>query len=244
MEIDIVEQQKTKLIAFDLGYTLVYNSRETYYIKYLEKQNIKIDKEKVEHAFHQSDKIFMRYYIGALGQSPESFLPWYLGLINYTLGLELNLNEQSNYFMEQTSTITFWQLYPWTIEVLEKLKEAGYEIALLSNWDEGCRELLQDLSIKDLFSFLLISAEVQVEKPDKQIFEILMETSGYNAEEIIYVGDNYYDDVNGSRKVGIETILINRFGKFGIEEINDCKVISSTKDLLPLFIKQKNILKT
>lgn len=223
-----------KLIAFDLGLTLVYNAREEYYIKYLKKHNIEISRQEIDLAFHYADKTFMRHYIGVLGRPPQYFLPWYLGIVNYRLGQLFDLNEQSKFIMDHTDMTTYWKLFDWSKDVLKSLIEKGYEVALLSNWDLSCRELIKNLGIFDLFDYVIISSEIGIEKPDERIFKRLMEKSGYKANEILYVGDNYYDDVEGSRKVGIETVLINRFGNAGIEEINDCQVIQSTKDLLPL----------
>lgn len=52
----------------------------------------------------------------------------------------------------------------------------------------------------------------------------------------MYVGDNYYDDVIGSSKVGMESCLINRFGNVGIEEIDSVRTISSVADLPRLLV--------
>lgn len=228
----LTKNNNIKLIAFDLGYTLVFNAREEYYLRYLEKHQIDIPRDKINLAFHHTDKLFMRYYIGALGKAPEHFLPWYLGIVNYKLDISFDLNDQSRFFLDQTDMRSYWQLFSWSKKVLKTLLERGYELALLSNWDESCRELIKDLEIYDYFNYVIISSEVGIEKPDKRIFEWLLSQTGYHPEEILYVGDNYYDDVVGSRKVGIETILINRFGQIGIEEIDDCEVIASTEELL------------
>ena len=47
----------------------------------------------------------------------------------------------------------------------------------------------------------------------------------------MYVGDNYYDDCLGSRKVGMNALIINRFGSLGVEEIEDCPVIHRLSDI-------------
>lgn len=234
MRNDNMSKKKIKLVAFDLGYTLVYNAREENYANYLAEKNIDISAKEIEQAFHYADKTFMRHYIGALGRPPQIVLPWYLGVINYRLKQQFDLIEQTQFFIDQTDMSSYWKCFPWTKDVLQGLKEKGYKLALLSNWDLSCRSLLKRLAIFDEFDYVLVSSEVDIEKPDQRIFEMLLEETGYEPDEILYVGDNYYDDVVGSRKVGIETILINRFGKIGIEEINDCQVVESTKELLTL----------
>jgi putative hydrolase of the HAD superfamily len=62
------------------------------------------------------------------------------------------------------------------------------------------------------------------------------------ARDCIYIGDNYYDDALGSRKVGMPAIIINRFGRLGVEEIEDCPLIGHLSDLfnlIPEFKEQK-----
>jgi putative hydrolase of the HAD superfamily len=68
-------------------------------------------------------------------------------------------------------------------------------------------------------------------KPDPRIFDIALHKAAVTAQECIYIGDNYYDDALGSRKVGIPALIINRFGKLGVEEIEDCPVISRLSDI-------------
>ena len=83
----------------------------------------------------------------------------------------------------------------------------------------------------EFFDHLVISCEVDCTKPDKRIFEIALQQAGVSARDCIYIGDNYYDDVLGSRKVGMNALVINRFGRLGVEEITDCPVIHRLSDL-------------
>ena len=59
-----------------------------------------------------------------------------------------------------------------------------------------------------------------------------MQTAGVNARDCIYIGDNYYDDAVGSRKVGMPALIINRFGTLGVEEIKDCPIINDISEIL------------
>ncbi|HLQ95779.1 MAG TPA: HAD-IA family hydrolase [Pseudogracilibacillus sp.] len=232
--------QQVKMVAFDLGYTLAFNAREDYYIDFLKEHHIYLPLEEVELAFHYADEIFMREYSGMLGRHSKYHFPWYLGIVNYHLGQQFDLNKQSQFILAKMNMETYWRLFSWTKEVLTELKEEEYQVALLSNWDLSCRHLMNQFEIAHLFDHILVSSEVGIEKPDQRIFEMLMNQSGLYAEEIIYVGDNYYDDVQGSRKKGIDTILINRFGHEGVREIDDCHIVKSTKDVYPLLKNEEN----
>jgi putative hydrolase of the HAD superfamily len=82
------------------------------------------------------------------------------------------------------------------------------------------------------FDHLVISCEVGCKKPDARIFNLALAKAGVNGRECLYVGDNYYDDALGSRKVGMQSLIINRFGLLGVEEITDCPII---KDISEIF---------
>lgn len=87
---------------------------------------------------------------------------------------------------------------------------------------------------------IIVSSEVQVEKPDVRIFLKAAELAGVDPKQCLYVGDNYYDDVVGSAKAGMKPILINRFGTLGIEEITFERTLLSVEELPELLFRQDN----
>ncbi len=72
---------------------------------------------------------------------------------------------------------------------------------------------------------VVVSDEAGVEKPHAEIFHIALQALGVTADQAIYVGDNYYDDVVGAHGAGMETLLINPYGWLGIEEIDHPHII-------------------
>lgn len=227
--------EKVKLVAFDLGYTLLFNIREDSYMKFLEEQGLDISREKVEKAYHLADKDFMRNYPGVLGSHHKYHFPWYIGLVNYYAGESFDILEQTRFIKAFNEKQTdYWKPFPWTEKVLALLKENGYQVALLSNWDSNCRKLLKHLQLEHYFDYIFVSSEVNVSKPDPQIFDYLIEAAGAEPENILYVGDNYYDDFIGAEKAGIKAVIINRFGQLGIEELTDISPINNTEDVLDL----------
>ena len=48
---------------------------------------------------------------------------------------------------------------------------------------------------------------------DPGIFELAIEKAGVPANQILYVGDNVTDDIEGTKNMGIDAILINRPGR-------------------------------
>jgi FMN phosphatase YigB (HAD superfamily) len=108
--------------------------------------------------------------------------------------------------------------------LLGTLKEAGYVLGVVSNRDDPFDEEVRDLKLDSYFKFTLAGGEVKSFKPDTVIFERALEMAGTSASEAIYVGDNYYADVVGSRLAGLTPVLIDPSGLFPEA---DCAVIKS-----------------
>lgn len=111
---------------------------------------------------------------------------------------------------------------------LPQLKEAGYVLAVISNRDQPFQELLLEHGISEFFDFSLAAGEVSIWKPDPGLFEHALRRAELSAADVIYVGDNYYADVVGSRGAGLTPVLYNPLGVFPDP---DCVTIKSFDEL-------------
>ena len=53
----------------------------------------------------------------------------------------------------------------------------------------------------------------------------------YEAGQVLFVGDNYYDDVVGAQKVGIDCLLLAPYGTLGMEEIHHPYTVPQLADI-------------
>ena len=225
--------REKSFIWFDLGYTLIRLDRERTYSRLLSCLGAEADLRSLTSAFHYVDKYFMREYPGVLGRCPRTYMPWYLGLLNYRLGLSLDLHDVMDLWESpEYNPRGTWHCYPETHEVLGSLKSAGYRVGLISNWNESARGLLEDLEITGDLDCIVISSEAGFEKPDRRIFEKALGEARVSVDECLYIGDNYYDDVIGCRRIGMDILLMNRFGREGIEEVTGVRVIGDLKEII------------
>lgn len=105
-------------------------------------------------------------------------------------------------------------LYDDTVPTLEHLRDAGFKLAIVSNWDTPLDPLTERLGIADYFDTITSSHDERVRsaKPDPHIFEWTLKQVGVSAEEAVHVGDTYEADIIGAKNAGIRPILINRDG--------------------------------
>ena len=103
-----------------------------------------------------------------------------------------------------------WTLDPGIRPLLEKLRQQGLGLGILSNWDRRLRLTLEKLELLDLFDQLVISNEVGWEKPHPAIFEQAIEKSGSRAENILHVGDSLGSDILPAIEHGLEVLWVGR----------------------------------
>jgi len=96
---------------------------------------------------------------------------------------------------------------------------ATIQHAILSNYSDRLRYILEEyLHIADMFSDLIISSEVQMLKPDKEIYQTALARFHIAPSESIFVDDRI-ENVAGAQKVGMHGILFNDTEQV-IKEVN------------------------
>ena len=97
-------------------------------------------------------------------------------------------------------------------EIVTELKAKGYKLFLLSNiskqFVENYAKVESIVSLFELFDGLVFSGPIEMVKPNKDIFEYLLNKFSINAEESVFIDDNI-SNINGAKKVGINTYLFD-----------------------------------
>ena len=105
-----------------------------------------------------------------------------------------------------------YRLFPEVLEVLDELRERGVTVGVVSNWSERLPALLTALGVADRFQFVVTSAEMRAEKPERAIFERALFRAGVPPEEALHVGDHLDRDVRGALGAGLRAALVDRQG--------------------------------
>jgi putative hydrolase of the HAD superfamily len=72
------------------------------------------------------------------------------------------------------------------------------------------RAKIAALNLEAYFSAIIISGEVGFAKPSQEIFAIACEQLQVEPAGVIFIGDNFEKDIEGSAKAGLKPIWINR----------------------------------
>jgi 2-haloacid dehalogenase len=101
---------------------------------------------------------------------------------------------------------------PGTVAVLAELRAAGVPLYALSNWSAETFRLTRGrFPFLKWFDGLVVSGEEGVTKPDRRIFELLIERFGLDPAATVFVDDSAAN-VDAARDLGIDAIRFHDAG--------------------------------
>lgn len=101
-----------------------------------------------------------------------------------------------------------WRLRPSAREVLLRLRQEGYGLALASNFDHRLPEILEHLDLAPFFSFVTIPSRSGWSKPDPRIFAAVATALGCTPRELAYVGDDAPEVLDAIAAQGLRVIEV------------------------------------
>jgi len=132
------------------------------------------------------------------------------GLLGFEEGIEKAVkgNESFREDIEIFFRNAPYHFYPIqsTIDIARSLKQEGYKIYLLSNFHKyGFGILKERFPFFDTFDGGVISWKVKVNKPDKRIYEILMDEYNLDPAATVFIDDTE-ENITAAEKLGIRGI--------------------------------------
>ena len=116
---------------------------------------------------------------------------------------EAHLEEAFSQLWVRFSEADAWQLFADTVPTLQRLKAAGYKIALASNFDQRLVQILHQMQLMERFDRIVISADLGWSKPSKKFYEAAQQAvSAPDVSRLLMVGDTFQGDVETPRSVG------------------------------------------
>ena len=211
-----------KAIFFDAVGTLfdVQGSVGHVYVTYAKKYGIPDTVEMVESlnkAFKKTMKTMPAPIFSV--ERPEKLKQcerlWWFDVVHavfYRVGMFEGFDDFFDEVFEAFGQATHWELFPETREVLTKLKERGFELGIISNFDSRFFQLIRALDLNQFFDSVTISSLAGAAKPASKIFSYALEQHMLNPDEVLHVGDHRIEDFEGAQQAGLHTVLIDRTG--------------------------------
>ncbi len=199
-------------MTFDAAGTLLspYPSVGYIYAEVMHHYGLDLDEHTVETAFAATFKKLQTEPRQNLSEETEK--AWWRKILRQTLAGLGQPTDFNALFEDLWNTFTEarrWRLPADAVPSIRALKERGFRVAVLSNWDHRLRLILEETGISGLFQAIFISSEIGIEKPDPGIFKFAERQFGLAAENFLHVGDSRKHDLEGAQNVGWNALLIN-----------------------------------
>ncbi len=211
------------VVFFDAAGTLfnVKGSVGDIYLRYAKPYGVPTTPEKVQAVNQAFAEAFQKAPPPIFSvTSPEKLKQcerlWWFDLVHavfYRVGMFEGFDDFFEEVYQAFSQKESWVLYPDTIPALQQLKEAGYELGIISNFDTRLFSILRELGLQTLFDSITISSLAGVAKPGPGIFSYALAQHAVNPEEAIHVGDSVRDDVQGALNARLQGVLLDRQGE-------------------------------
>jgi len=202
-----------KVIFFDFGGTIATMKppKESILRNFLASKAIDVPIEQITQAYRIVDYCHKQSALELKNKNDKkSFLIKFNSEVLKVLGLAKKSALWGQELFDFFQTKKRWDLFPDVFEVLESLKEQGFSMTILANWDKSLKMIVRKLGIRQYFMEILSSEEIKMEKPDPEVFLYALRLISVSPEESIYVGNEYETDVIGSRSAGLVPVLIDR----------------------------------
>lgn len=109
-------------------------------------------------------------------------------------------------------TMKYITIDPEAVKVIAELKHRGYRLALVSNMmlpGKLLKAKLQEANVLSYFDNITISSDVGYIKPHPEIFIRTLKLLRLRVSDVVFIGDNYQQDIIGAKQVGLKTIWLN-----------------------------------
>ncbi len=207
-------------VFFDFAGTIadLKPSSEEMLCRYIEKNHgFKLDEKKAREAFACLDKHMFYSSVKVTDfESKSKFYQHYNDRVLQSLGLfdsvDNSENQLFNYF---ASCERHWVLKSDVKETFRKLKEEGYKVGIISNFDSKLLDIVKNLGISDWVDFLHISQDEGYEKPQLEFYQGFFEKYNIDVAETVYCGDSYILDFLPAKEIGIaRPLIIDPYGNY------------------------------
>lgn len=126
------------------------------------------------------------------------------------------------------------QLFPESLETLDLLRRRGIPLGLVTNGDASQqRDKIERFGLAPYFEVMVIEGEFGAGKPDEAVFRHALDHLGVPPRDTWMVGDHLEFDIDGSQRLGLRGVWIDRAGAgLAGSPIRPDRIIRSLRELM------------
>ncbi len=216
-DLNSLPDRAPKAVAFDCYRTLVSNDHDDWRVMFgqiIKEQNLPFDQNDLWDKWRVCELQFRanRTVLEDTAQSPpfKSYEQAWSECFAHVFDAERVKADAAAAGQRCVEHLARRPVFPDTIPALQALI-GKVKVGVFSNADDdSLRPLLKSTGIR--FDAIASSESTQVYKPAPEAFKAILNMLETEPENMWYVGDHLYDDVQGGNGMGLTTVWINRTG--------------------------------
>lgn len=190
---------KYKAVIFDLFETLITEWGHKKYTKNEMSHDLGLDSEKFDLYWDEKEE---DRYLGKINFA-DSIL-----YVMEKCGKHIESTTLSQMLGKRTETKSqcFEYVNPDIFRLLEELKTRGLRLAIISNCSSEEVKGIEQSKIYGYFDQIILSYEINMKKPDIDIYEKCCDLLGVGANESIFIGDGGSNELEGAKTAGMKAV--------------------------------------
>ena len=229
-----------RAVLFDVGETLITSMEmvDTFQVS-LKEKNINKSLEEIREAHKKASAIFLGKKRDMRPTSATDFNEIY-SLWNDEVMKELGLKTKGlgKYISQRWFDVVGLKAYDDAVIVLNRISAMGLRIGIVTNgYQEELETVLEKIGgpLKtSMFDVIVGRDTAGAAKPDPRPFLHAAGSLGLKPDEIIFVGDSFHNDYEGSQGAGMIPVLILRGRKIPAYAPEDITTIQTLDELINL----------
>lgn len=227
-------------IFFDLGGTLLKMRRSAVYKRILEQEGYYVEQSAIDRAYLKVEPRWIGKFCIKPMRLEEAQNA--IRILNLMVLRHLKIVKEDDERRIARIIEERWKsveseikpaLYPEVIPLLSKLY-TKFHLGIITNAPPEVHDTIHQLNLDRYMKSIVISGELGYSKPNPEIFRYALKLASAKSDEAIHIGDIYEADIIGARSVGMEAILIDRYGN---DRHNDCIKVSRLDEIEKLVQK-------
>ncbi len=229
-----------RAVFFDLGDTLITSmeTEDTFQI-ILQEKKIEKTLDEIKKAHRKASKKFIAKKLdrrpAGVGDFNDVYSKWNDEIIKE---LGIKDKELGKYISQRWFDVVGLRAYDDSVVVLNRLSAMGLRIGIVTNgYKEEAYTVFKmiDSPLKtSMFDIIVGRDTAGAAKPDPRPFLHASGSLGLKPDEVLFVGDSYHNDYEGSQGAGMKPVLILRGRQPPAEAPDDITTIQTLDELMIL----------
>lgn len=234
-----------KLVLFDLDDTLVHfddyweiSVKETFKKHFFTKE---LNTNDLFEVFHEVDRLLV-----------EKLDSQQITIDDYRINRFLYTMEQVGKMTDTEIAVDFERIFQSIgksnmkpdDEVNKLIVDLGsyYKLGIITNGSVDWQlDKLEAIGLSETFpkDYVFISSEIGYEKPNKEIYQHVLDRASLQPDQVLIVGDSWTNDVLAPMKQGMQAIWLNKKKKLVPQEPRPLAIIDKLEELRTLLISNR-----